>query len=91
MSDQPNEMIPRVTVRDPDDAELLLNALRDYMHGRLNFLIAEARKPRADQYMLSVQQIAETENVTGLMHSIVDGMVEAQLTTDEGENNGQDS
>ena len=86
MSDQPDEMIPRVTVRDADDAELLLHALRDYMHGRLNHLLAESRKPRADQYMLSLQQIAETENVTALMQSIVDGMVQAQPTTDEGEN-----
>jgi hypothetical protein len=91
MSDQPHEMIPRVTVRDPDDAELLLFALRDYMHGRLDYLMTEARKPKADQYALSLQQIEETENVTALMQSIVDGMVEFQSTDDEGEHDGKDS
>jgi hypothetical protein len=91
MSDQPHEMIPRVTVRDADDAELLLFALRDYMHGRLDFLTTEARKPKADQYALSVQQIQETENVTALMTSIVDGMVDSQPTADEGEHDGKDS
>ena len=91
MSDQPNEMIPRVTVRDSDDAEILLFALRDYMHGRLDHLSMEARKPKANQYALSVQQIEETENVTALMTAIVDGMVEFQSTSDEGEHDGKDS
>jgi hypothetical protein len=91
MSDQPHEMIPRVTVRDPDDAELLLFALREYMHVRLSELVSEARKPEADRFALSLQQIQETENVSALMTSIVDGMVDAQSTTDEGEHDGKDS
>lgn len=90
MSDQPNEMLPRVTVRDDDDAMLIMFALRDYMNGRIDELDARAKRPGANQYKLSMQMIEETEFITGLMRAVDAGIVK-ECDTEENEDNGKDS
>lgn len=90
MSDQPNEMLPRVTVRDDDDAVLIILALKEYMGGRIDELDARAKRPGANQYELSMQMIEETELVTGLMRAVDNGIVRDPIT-EETEDNGKDS
>lgn len=90
MSDQPNEMFPRVTVRDDDDAMLIILALRDYMSGRIDELDARAKRPGANQYDLSMQMIKETEYITCLMRAVDAGIVR-DPNTEETEDNGKEA
>lgn len=64
------DMIPRVTVRDAEDAMLIVMALRTHMHARITELERQAKLPGADQYALSLQTIDETRIMTDLVSAI---------------------
>lgn len=76
-----DDMIPRITVRDDDDAVLIVTALHAYMNARLAAYERAARMPGADQIALSVQAIEATRNVCSLIESIRLNIV----TTTQGE------
>jgi hypothetical protein len=95
ITDMDEVMIPRITVRDEADAQLLLFALPTYMELRIQQNTVASRKPGADQYALSMEMIEETRRVCALIEAIGDE-VSAILddsntdTEEESDNDGTD-
>jgi hypothetical protein len=63
-------MIPRITIRDRQDLLYIVNALQGYMMSRLEEYQNIARRPGADRWALSIEQIEETKYVTSLLSDI---------------------
>lgn len=89
MSDQPGEMVPRLYVRDVDDAVLILTALRAHATARMMELAKEARKPGADQFALTIQQKMEIDNISQLMADVSDTFTEHAARSAAAETEGE--
>lgn len=76
-------MIPRIIIRDADDALLLIMALREYVHASLDQSARAARLPGADQFALSVASINETKFAIGLMEAMADGIMKPDPSNSE--------
>lgn len=74
------DMIPRVTVRDPEDAILIMKALRTHQYMRWEELRQEAKRPGADQIAYSLQHIEETQYTLDLMSAVSNGIFPATPT-----------
>ena len=83
VSKYPDDMIPRITLRDPADAILIIQALRMYQYGRADELQREAKRPGADQIALSLQHIDDTQYIIDLMTAITNGIIPATTETQE--------
>jgi len=77
------DMIPRITLRNPEDAILLIQALRVYQHARSDELQREAKRPGADQIALSLTHINETQYVIDLMTALTDGIIPVTTSTEK--------
>lgn len=85
VSKYPDSMIPRVTVRDPDDAVFLVMAIHSHTRCLLDEIQAEARRPGADAWALSLKMISVTEHSVALMDCITES-ADALSTTETKEN-----
>jgi hypothetical protein len=65
-------MIPRIVVRDSEDAIYLCMAIRTHTHAIIEELERKSRVPGADQYALSLETITVTEHGIELMRIIAD-------------------
>jgi hypothetical protein len=83
VSKYPDDMIPRITLRDPEDAILLIQALRLYQNARSDELQREAKRPGADQIALSLTHINETQYVIDLMTALTDGIIPVTTSTEK--------
>jgi hypothetical protein len=83
VSKHPDDMIPRITLRDPEDAILLIQALRVYQLARSDELQQEAKRPGADQIALSLTHINETQYIIDLMTALTDGIVPVTTSTEK--------
>jgi hypothetical protein len=77
------DMIPRITLRNPEDAILLIQALRVYQLARSDELQQEAKRPGADQIALSLTHINETQYIIDLMTALTDGIVPVTTSTEK--------
>jgi hypothetical protein len=82
ITDREQNMIPMITVRDSEDAELLMFALQAYMEIRISENNAAARTPGSDQYALSLELIEETRHLCTLIEAIGES-VSATLEDDD--------
>ena len=64
------DMIPRITVREINDADFLISAIRNEMELRFVALTEMARARGADQYALSLRMIDETRRACELITAI---------------------
>jgi len=67
-----DDMIPRITVRDPDDALFLVMAIHSHTRCLLDEIQAESRRPGADAWALSLKMISVTEDSVALMNCITE-------------------
>ncbi len=72
VSKYPDDMIPRVTVSNSDDALFLVMAIHSHTRYLLDEIQAESRRPGADAWALSLNMISVTENSVALMNCITE-------------------
>jgi hypothetical protein len=75
-----DDMIPRITLRDYRDAEVLYSALRIYLEARIGVNNLASRQPGADQIKLSLDLIEETRYLCELIEAIGDGIMDPEPT-----------
>jgi hypothetical protein len=73
--------IPRIAIRDSDDALFVVMAIRTHMFALIAANERAAKRPGADQLALSLQTIKETQYATDLMNAITDGIVDTVSST----------
>ena len=74
-------MIPRVTVRDPEDGILIAMALKFYSHGMIATYSDLSRQPGRDAATVFLAMIDETARIAELI-SAIDVMPTTDDTTD---------
>lgn len=70
----PGEMVPRIAVRDVDDAVILLESLRLYAQAMQLDYHRRAAMPGADQFALTAEMVADTRNLCDLIDDIGDSI-----------------
>ena len=68
-------MIPRITISQRDDAEVLLAAMTLHMQTRITEYTVLARQSGADQWELTSQATEELTRILGLIQEIKTGLM----------------
>lgn len=70
-----DNMIPRITIRERGDAEILLSALQLHSQARITEYTVLSRQSGADQWDLTAQAVEEMTNILGLIQELKDGLM----------------
>jgi hypothetical protein len=70
------DMIPRITIRDAEDAGTLKNALLVYAHTVQQNFTRKASQPGADQFALTVEMSEQVEALMTLIRDIDAGTID---------------